>query len=86
MVENIKQYSEHERYKYPNNTFWIEAIGCKYKMSNIQVALSLTLFERIIPNQLIQFLDKVPLKKMGEPEDRADFVYVLTLQNNFISG
>ena len=41
MVENIKQYSEHGRCKDPNNTFWIETIGYKYKMSNILAALCL---------------------------------------------
>jgi len=44
---NIKQYSEHGRCKDPNNTFWIETIGYKYKMSNIQAALGLAQFERI---------------------------------------
>ncbi|NQU31800.1 MAG: DegT/DnrJ/EryC1/StrS family aminotransferase [Bacteroidetes bacterium] len=44
---NIKQYSEHGRSKDPDNTFWIETIGYKYKMSNIQAALGLAQFERI---------------------------------------
>jgi perosamine synthetase len=44
---NIRQYSEHGRSKDPNNTFWIETIGYKYKMSNIQAALGLAQFERI---------------------------------------
>ena len=43
----IKQFSEHGRCKDPNNTFWIEEIGYKYKMSNIQAALGLAQFERI---------------------------------------
>lgn len=43
----IKQYSEHGRSKDPNKTFWIEALGYKYKMSNIQAALGLAQFERI---------------------------------------
>ena len=44
---NVKQMSEHGRSKDPNNTFWIETIGYKYKMSNIQAALGLAQFERI---------------------------------------
>jgi len=52
VYENIKQYSEHGRSKDPNNTFWIETIGYKYKMSNIQAALGLAQFERI--NELIE--------------------------------
>ena len=44
---NIKQYSEHGRSKDPINTFWIEEIGYKYKLSNIQAALGLGQFERI---------------------------------------
>ena len=47
IFSNIKQYSEHGRSKDPNNTFWIETIGYKYKMSNIQAALGLAQFERI---------------------------------------
>jgi dTDP-4-amino-4,6-dideoxygalactose transaminase len=41
MVKTMKQYSEHGRCKDPNNTFWIEIIGYKYKMSNILAALCL---------------------------------------------
>ncbi len=37
----MKQYSEHGRCKDLNNTFWIETIGYKYKMSNILAALCL---------------------------------------------
>jgi len=48
MVKTMKQYSEHGRCKDPNNTFWIETIGYKYKMSNIQAALGLAQFLRII--------------------------------------
>jgi len=44
---NIRQYSEHGRSKDPHNTFWIETIGYKYKMSNIQAALGLAQFQRI---------------------------------------
>ena len=47
VYENIKQYSEHGRSKDPDKTFWIETIGYKYKMSNIQAALGLGQFERI---------------------------------------
>ena len=43
----IKQYSEHGRSTDPNKTFWIETIGYKYKMSNIQAALGLAQFERL---------------------------------------
>jgi len=45
--EAIKQFSEHGRSKDPDKTFWIEKIGYKYKMSNIQAALGLAQFERI---------------------------------------
>ena len=44
---SIKQYSEHGRSKDPNKTFWIDTLGYKYKMSNIQAALGLAQFERI---------------------------------------
>jgi len=44
---NIKQYSEHGRSKDPDNTFWIETIGYKYKMSNIQAAIGCAQMERI---------------------------------------
>lgn len=44
---SIKQFSEHGRSKDPKKTFWIETIGYKYKMSNIQAALGLGQFERI---------------------------------------
>jgi len=47
LFEEIKQFSEHGRSKDPNNTFWIETVGYKYKMSNIQAALGLAQFERI---------------------------------------
>ena len=57
VYENIKQYSEHGRSKDPNNTFWIETIGYKYKMSNIQAALGLAQFERI--NELIECKRKI---------------------------
>jgi len=36
--------------------------------------------------QLNQMLAKVPLNKMGTPEDVADLVYFLSVQNNFING
>ena len=38
------------------------------------------------PEQLQQFLTKVPLKKMGKPSDVASLVYYLTVDNNFITG
>ena len=47
VFSKIKQYSEHGRSTDPNNTFWIETIGYKYKMSNIQAALGLAQFERL---------------------------------------
>ena len=47
IFEDIKQYSEHGRSKDASNTFWIETIGYKYKISNIQAALGLGQFERI---------------------------------------
>jgi 3-oxoacyl-[acyl-carrier protein] reductase len=38
------------------------------------------------PEQLNQFLQKVPLKKMGKPSDVASLAYYLTVENNFITG
>jgi len=38
------------------------------------------------PEQLKQFIQKVPLKKMGKPSDVASLVYYLTVDNNFITG
>ena len=43
----IKQYSEHGRSRDPSKTFWIETIGYKYKMSNIQAAIALAQLERV---------------------------------------
>ena len=43
-------------------------------------------FKNNTPDQLAQFLNKVPVNKMGKPEDVADLVLFLTTQNNFISG
>jgi len=43
-------------------------------------------FKNNTPDQLAQFLNKVPVNKMGKPEDVADLVLFLTAQNNFISG
>lgn len=37
-------------------------------------------------DQLAKFLNKVPVKKLGKPEDVANLVYFLSVQNNFISG
>lgn len=47
IFSKIKQYSEHGRSTDPSKTFWIETIGYKYKMSNIQAALGLAQFERL---------------------------------------
>lgn len=47
VFSKIKQYSEHGRSTDPSKTFWIETIGYKYKMSNIQAALGLAQFERL---------------------------------------
>jgi len=47
IFSRIKQYSEHGRSTDPKKTFWIETIGYKYKMSNIQAALGLAQFERL---------------------------------------
>jgi 3-oxoacyl-[acyl-carrier protein] reductase len=38
------------------------------------------------PEQISEFLKKVPLQRMGKPEDVADLVYFLTVNNNFITG
>ena len=47
IFSKIKQYSEHGRSTDPSKTFWIETIGYKYKMSNIQAALGLSQCERL---------------------------------------
>jgi len=47
VFNKIKQYSEHGRSTDPKKTFWIETIGYKYKLSNIQAALGLAQFERL---------------------------------------
>ena len=49
------------------------------------IATELT-YKNNSPEQLEQFLNKVPLKRMGKPEDVADLVYFLTVENNFING
>jgi len=38
------------------------------------------------PEQLNQFLQKVPLNKMGKPSDVGSLAYYLTVENNFITG
>lgn len=43
-------------------------------------------FKNNTPEQLSKFLEKVPLKKMGKPEDVAALVYFLCIDNNFITG
>jgi perosamine synthetase len=92
---NIKQYSEHGRSKDPNNTFWIETIGYKYKMSNIQAALGLAQFERI--NELIdrkrlifswyeKRLDEIEGLHLNKEADWAKSIYWMTsifLENDF---
>ena len=47
IYEKVFQYSEHGRSSDPDKSFWIEEIGYKYKISNIQAALGLAQFERI---------------------------------------
>jgi len=36
--------------------------------------------------QLNQFIQKVPLKKLGKPSDVASLAFYLTVENNFITG
>ena len=77
MVKTMKQCSEHGRCKDSNNTFQIETIGYKYKISNIQATLGLAQFVRIIkdksnntdslyylsePEQMIVMLKEVMIK------------------------
>ena len=47
IYEKVIQYSEHGRSSDPDKSFWIEEIGFKYKISNLQAALGLAQFERI---------------------------------------
>ena len=49
------------------------------------IATELT-YKNNTPEQLDQFLKKVPLKKMGKPDDVASLVYFLSIENNFITG
>jgi len=43
-------------------------------------------FKNNTPEQLEYLLTKVPLNKMGRPEDVAELVYFLAVKNNFING
>lgn len=48
LFAKIRQYAEHGRSADSNKgAFWIEEVGFKYKMSNIQAALGLAQFERL---------------------------------------
>ena len=47
IYEKVYQFSEHGRSSDLDKSFWIEEIGFKYKISNIQAALGLAQFERI---------------------------------------
>jgi len=84
---NVKQFSEHGRSKDPDNTFWIETIGYKYKMSNIQAALGLAQFERI--DELIEkkrlifswyeeFLNGLEGVSLNREADWAKSIYWMT--------
>ena len=86
----IKQYSEHGRSRDPSKTFWIETIGYKYKMSNIQAALGLAQFERLdeliskkreifswYENRLSQYHDI----KLNKEADWAHSIYWMTSIN-----
>jgi len=84
---NIKQYSEHGRSKDPDNTFWIETIGYKYKMSNIQAALGFAQFERIdelIDRKRLIFswyekrLGEIEGLRMNKEADWAKSIYWMT--------
>jgi len=46
LYKKVKILYEHGRNPKPDNTFWIERIGFKYKMSNLQAALGLAQVER----------------------------------------
>jgi perosamine synthetase len=87
VFSKIKQYSEHGRSTDPNKTFWIETIGYKYKMSNIQAALGLAQFERL--DELIdrkreifkiykENLVDTPLLSLNEEADWAHSIYWMT--------
>ena len=86
----IKQYSEHGRSRDPSKTFWIETIGYKYKISNIQAALGLAQFERLdeliskkreifswYENRLSQYHDI----KLNKEADWAHSIYWMTSIN-----
>lgn len=87
IISSVKQYSEHGRSKDPNNTFWIETIGYKYKMSNIQAALGLAQFERIdelIDRKRLIFswyekrLEKIEGLRINKEADWAKSIYWMT--------
>ena len=95
LFENVKQLSEHGRSKNPNNTFWIETIGYKYKMSNIQAALGFAQFERIdelidkkreifswYESNLIDF-DGLSLNIEGPDSKSIYWMTSINLQGNF---
>lgn len=98
IFSKIKQYSEHGRSTDPSKTFWIETIGYKYKMSNIQAALGLAQFERLdeliskkreifswYEERLAQYNNNIKLNKEA---DWAHSIYWMTsirLENTIIS-
>ena len=48
LFKKIKQLAAHGRaFKKNKNTFWIEKVGYKYAMSNVQAALCLAQFNRL---------------------------------------
>jgi perosamine synthetase len=51
LFAKIQQLGDHGRSRDPEKTFWIDKLGYKYKMSNIQAALGLAQLERV--NELI---------------------------------
>lgn len=97
VFSKIKQYSEHGRSTDPSKTFWIETIGYKYKMSNIQAALGLAQFERL--DELIskkreifswyeERLNQYDNIKLNKEADWAHSIYWMTsirLDNTFVT-
>ena len=88
LFKKIKQLAAHGRtFKKNKNTFWIEKVGYKYAMSNLQAALCLAQFNRLKDliskkrkifswyNHYLKDLDKIKLNKEIHP---AKSVYWMT--------
>ena len=88
LFKKIKQLAAHGRaFKKNKNTFWIEKVGYKYAMSNVQAALCLAQFNRL--KELIfkkrkifswynHYLNKVKCIKLNNENSPAKSVYWMT--------